>query len=267
MGDYIITALKAKKSKEVFDCNYAVICAFLSVSAYDTAQEQLSELSAIGFSNITSIKNKNAEATIATFGADLFIVFAGTDFSQIADVENNLDVFWSDEGQGKVHSGYQHHVNLLWPQIVQAIQSIPHKQIIVGGHSLGGACGQIACYRLPGSIGYFIGSACSVDKNIQKTNQSTVYHVYHRYDVVSFYPVIFGYRLLGQTHVIDKNTLILRKTKLLDVAYSLLATGWYLLSSGIDKVFGTKINAEDFVGDNHDEAVYLSDLETIAQTK
>lgn len=88
---------------------------------------------------------------------NVFLVFRGTEPSswrQWATDANTFKVPFS-VGQaaiGKAHSGFLSQVDLIWEKIVASLKEVGrdnrHRQLFVGGHSLGAGMSQIACAKL-----------------------------------------------------------------------------------------------------------------------
>ena len=264
MVDLFLKALTAKKQKSKFDPNYALICANLSKQAYSTPEDQKTFLAKYGFTEITSFVQDASEAFACCYGGDLYIAIAGTNFTSIKDIMNDIDIGWKREGVGEVHDGYQDHLNLIWSNIKTHINNTPNKQVIITGHSLGGGVGQIVNYRLPASMGYFFGSTRAVDADIQQYNKSLVYQIIHRYDIVPQLPLaIMGYRLLGNVFVIENDTVTVKLPSWHDTLYSIVSTLLYYGMMVYTKSFTNKSKLDNRVLSSHTIVSYISDLERL----
>jgi len=265
MIDIFLSALQSTKSINEFDLNYAIICAELSNQAYNTIAQQKSYLLNYGFTNIQVIAHQGASVTVACYSNDLYIAFMGTNFSNINDVLADLDAGWSIEGKGKAYSGFKDYIDLLWVDIKTYIHLTDYNQIIITGHSMGGAAGQIANYRLRNSIGYFFGAARVVDKNIVLDNKSTVFQLRHQFDIVPHLPFsLLGYKILGEVFMIENNQIVPKPDKWYDLIYSVGYTLAYFTMLIISKITGGQDHLSDLVLQQHQVAGYLSDIENIS---
>ena len=266
MVDLFQYSLENAQDIDKFDLECSFVCAKLSALAYESRSIQTKFLSSYGFTDTKVLIKRKSNVTLTRFNNIIFIAFMGTDFNNINDLVDNVRMIWSNEGSGKVHAGYKDHVDLFWTDIKNYIQSVPHEQIIVTGHSMGGACGQIVNNRLPNTIGYYFGSTRCVDSVIQKSSSSTIFQLRHKYDVVAHFPLrVFGFCRLGETLVI-KNAVIVSKTpRWYDMAYSLLYTLIYFIMVGITKATGTKSHLINKVLINHQIDGYIKNIENVVK--
>lgn len=264
MTDLFIESLKKQKQTKEFDINRAYVCAILSTLVYEPKATQLLMLRQNGFQNIKSITRKKSNILMATLANDLYISFMGSDFSNINDLIDNINAEWAQEGISKVHKGYKTHIDLFWPIIEKYTRMHVEKQIIITGHSMGGACGQIGNYRLSNSIGYYFGSTRVVDDKIANSTTSTVYHIRHRYDIVPFYPLrFFGFARIGKSFVIKNNLLLAKPPKWYHLVNSAFQTILYLIMVGVTKISKGKNHFINKALVNHQIDNYIKSLEAV----
>lgn len=267
MIDTLIGCLTTQKDYKAFDLNHAIICAVLSNYVYETDKKQKQLFIAFGFENITVVSKKNTHVTLATYNADLYVIFAGTNFADNEDLLDNLKLVWANEGAGEVHEGYKKHLDAVWQDISNYVNTHDHTNLIVTGHSMGAACGQIANYRLPWSIGYYFGSPRVVDKKIEKDIFANIYNIRNRFDIVSELPPgAFGFKLCGEIYTLNPDVLVKKLPKLCDFFRSIFYTILFYVTKIWSKIFGSKNHFQNLIVMNHGIEIYCDKLIKLSST-
>lgn len=245
-----------------FNMYEAYICLQLSQASYLPIEKQRKILKKYKFTNFKSFAKDTTYAFICKKKGTLFIVIRGTDFANEKDILDNLKIEKVKEGSGKVHGGYKKHLDKVWNDIIAAIAKSTFDNIIVTGHSMGAACGQIVNYRLPGTKGYYFGSARSVNSKIYKTQKSFVYHIQNKYDLVpNLPPRLFGFRLIGQKYELRYGSLKPASQKLCSMLYVIFYSILFLGITAVAKLFEFKEKMKNLLLINHRASGYHKNLE------
>jgi len=240
----------------------AYTCLQLSQVSYLHIDKQRKKLKKYNFSYFRSFTKENTYAFICKKNDIVYITFRGTDFSNKNDILDDLDIKKVKEGVGHVHKGYKRHLDRVWKDILLELSKINFSRIVITGHSMGGAVGQIANYRLPGSKGYFFGSSRSVDSKIYKDQKSFIYHIQNEYDLVSTLPPkLLGFRLLGERYILKYGKLYPRTQSLFEIFYTIMYMIFFLTIYGVTKIFGVKDKIKNLLWKNHEIADYHTNLE------
>ena len=133
------------------DKTTALRCAKLSKLAYQPYSAVVQDLSTYGLQAEMEISDKvtGTEGFIASDSSSITVVFRGT--SGIVDIATDLqfDAVPIGPGLPKAHEGFVKAFNAVYPSIEEKLK--PHlgqKQLIITGHSLGGALASLLSYRL-----------------------------------------------------------------------------------------------------------------------
>ena len=246
-----------------FNLHEAYVCLQLCQLSYLTIDTQRKILKKYKFNKFKTFSVLNTYAFICIKNKTLFITFKGSDFTDPSDIVDNLKIEKVKEGKGKVHLGYKEHIDRIWLDLLKEISKIKFDNIIITGHSMGGAVGQIANYRLPGTKGYYFGSARSVNSTIYKNQKSFVYHIQNEYDLITNFPpkLFFGFRLIGTRFVLKYGKLYLRPQSLFEIFYGIFYMLAFLFLLGISKIFGIKNKMKDLLLKNHEIIYYHRNLE------
>lgn len=245
---------------EAYTCLQLCQLSYLSVTKQKTTLKQNKFIKFKGFSS------ENTYAFASVKDKTMYIVFRGSDLSDFDDIFDNLDIEKTEEGIGKVHAGYKKHLDRIWKNICLYISKNKCEKIIITGHSMGGAVGQIASYRLPGTVGYFFGSARSVDNKIYKSQKSHIYQIQNKYDVVTNFPpkFLFGFRLMGEKYVLKYGELYFRQQKLSEVFYSIGYMMLFLMVKLLSKIFRFNDKMCNILVKNHIVSSYHKNFEAYA---
>ncbi len=90
------------------------------------------------------IKQGNTECFVAGNSDQAIVAFRGTEMMKLKDWLTDLDVLGTTESYGKIHRGFRKAFDSVSDQLKRAINSIGVRQLILTGHSLGGALALIA---------------------------------------------------------------------------------------------------------------------------
>jgi hypothetical protein len=244
-----------------FDLHEAYNCLKLCEISYYSMDVQIKDLKKLKFKKFKSFQKENTYAFSCKKDGILYLVFRGSDNAQ--DILDDLDVKKVREGNGKVHAGYKRHLDRVWKDVKNYLSKQKYKKLVVTGHSMGGAVGQIVNYRLPKTVGYYFGSARSVNSKIYYDQKSYVYQIQDKYDLVTNLPpkFIFDFRLTGTKFVLEYGKLYNKNQSLFDVLYTI----FYMIAFLIIKLFSLFFNFSNFMSDllviNHKIADYRRNLE------
>lgn len=235
----------------------------LSQISYMPIDKQQKILRKNKFKKFKAFSNENAYAFSCIKDGILYVVFMGTNFDNIEDIKDNLDVAKVKFGRGKVHAGYKRHLDKIWKQLVNHISVSMYEKIIVTGHSMGAAVGQIMNARIAGTMGYYFGSPHVVDKKTCKYNKSFVYNIQNEYDLVTNLPpkLFFGFRSLGTKFILKYGKLSIRNRTLTEYFYTVFYMIAFLLLLLFSKIFGVKDGLKNILVKNHELIDYHRNLE------
>ena len=93
--------------------------------------------------------NKGSDAYVLEDDEDVIVVCRGTEVKQIADVKADLSISKTDARVGKIHIGFNHYVDKIWPAVLSRGVNAKkqNKTLWLTGHSLGAAMATIMSYR------------------------------------------------------------------------------------------------------------------------
>ena len=111
---------------------------------------KLSKKSYKGFNNpnVLFFDKNDAQAYIWKENNQIYLIFRGTESKN--DILTDLNVFTTKISKGVyVHKGFDDQLNSIYPEICEKINSYSDcKNILISGHSLGGALATLSSYRL-----------------------------------------------------------------------------------------------------------------------
>lgn len=172
----------------------------ISEITYDNPETSTSRFKNIGFSIIKFFDVDGAQGYFLTNGTIKVLSFRGTEVNQksdiLADLEAGKNVALAG---GKVHHGFKHELDKLWPGIQETLKENPGN-FYVTGHSLGAAMATIASSRMQDKIIALVtfGSPRVGDANFVKNVNIEHYRVQNNNDAVTNVPFwIMGFRHHG----------------------------------------------------------------------
>jgi triacylglycerol lipase len=154
-----------------------------------------------GFVNVHFYDCEGTQAFVAIGTHVIVIAFRGTELNEFKDIKTDMDFLFTDsENGGKVHNGFQHALDLIWPEMECCIQTNKHgRSIWWCGHSLGGALATIAASRFGGHGLYTFGSPRVGDSKFAKRVKYLIPHFrfVHNDDIVPQLPPPIFFRHTG----------------------------------------------------------------------
>lgn len=135
---------------------HALACARLSQEIYEDSLPLLRDKLAFvyPFHQVDIIMNDGCEVVCLASEGNVMIAFRGSEFDTRNDFLANLDVMRDPDyllDDVQVHGGYLQEVASVWPRIVQFIEryaKAEYAQVVVTGHSLGGALALLCSARI-----------------------------------------------------------------------------------------------------------------------
>jgi triacylglycerol lipase len=93
--------------------------------------------------------HKGSDAFVLENDTDVIVVCRGTEVQQISDVKADLSISKTNALVGKIHIGFNHYVDKIWPGILSrgVNARTENKMLWLTGHSLGAAMATIMAYR------------------------------------------------------------------------------------------------------------------------
>jgi triacylglycerol lipase len=128
----------------------AHLMALFSKHAYLDEKEGKEEFGKLGF-DATLIDVAGSQAYVLSDGTDLVVVCRGTQPTEWADLQADLDarLVASSTGIGFVHHGFKHSVDNIWTVLEEKLSVYGKERTIwCTGHSLGAAMSTLLAYRL-----------------------------------------------------------------------------------------------------------------------
>lgn len=182
--------------------------AHFSNYAYMDSERAKPFFEARGYPNHQFFDNKGSQAHVVWNDHEIVIAFRGTEPTESRDIKADLNV-WPDhaEAGGWVHNGFQNALNKIWSGILLLLNDHQDKQILICGHSLGGAMATVAASRLKEKQPklYTFGSPRVGNKDFVESFGNVVhYRFVNNNDLVTTIPMAFlGYRHHGSCMYIN----------------------------------------------------------------
>ena len=124
-------------TKTSFDWNAALSLALASNLSYGIPSAiQATARTAWGFESCLVIDKDYTQCFVASSAGATVVAFRGT--ASLGDWLANLDVWSITQPYGTVHRGFHTAFSIVKPQIEQELRRVPHRRVVVTGHSLGG---------------------------------------------------------------------------------------------------------------------------------
>ena len=122
--------------------------------AYLDAEEAKPKFRAEGFRKHVFLENDGAQCHVIWNQKEVILCFRGTEPGEFSDIKADLNAFpdRANNGSGWVHNGFQEEVNKLWADILTELSAHDDKDLLITGHSLGGAMATIATSRLGDAV-------------------------------------------------------------------------------------------------------------------
>jgi len=263
MENFISRMFTKKISKIDCDKKFLYNCVQICRVSYYYPKTQQRYLIKNNFDNISIIRRDNAHITCCTQGNNVYIAFRGTEYNKISDIIDDIDILKKKEANLIIHAGAANHLDLVWNDILDYLNLHKDKSIIFTGHSLGGACGQIANLRIPKSKGIYFGSFCSIAHQELDINEKRIIHINRKYDIVPLLPLnFFGFISIGKTYIIWKKT-VEEESKIQLFRKIIFPFILYLLIKHLYKPLIKKFNLKDTLLVNHKIENYSRDVKKI----
>lgn len=135
---------------------YQFDCVTLSEAIYKDKREYEIIAKERGYPHTKFFDKADTQVAISYYDRTTIIVFRGTELFSWGDIWTNLRAIryeWA--GTGEVHGGYDSKVNAVFPKIQQHLKRRPTANLIITGHSLGGALATICAARME-AISYMV---------------------------------------------------------------------------------------------------------------
>ena len=173
----------------------------ISATTYDNPNVSTKTFKELGFDIIKFFNVDGAQGYLLTNGTINVLSFRGTEVKQKSDVLADLEAGKNLEASGgKVHHGFKHELDKLWPSITTALDANPG-MLYVTGHSLGAAMATIAASRIQDRVIALVtfGSPRAGNAEFINSLNVTHYRVQNNNDAVTKVPFwIMGFRHHGE---------------------------------------------------------------------
>lgn len=173
----------------------------IAATTYDNPDVSTDKFKDLGYTIIEFFDVDGAQGYFLTNNTINVLSFRGTEVKQksdiLADLEAGKNVAMAG---GKVHHGFKHELDKLWPSITETLAAHPGK-FYVTGHSLGAAMATIAASRVQDRVISLVtfGSPRVGDADFVKNVNIEHYRVQNNNDAVTKVPFyIMGYRHHGE---------------------------------------------------------------------
>jgi triacylglycerol lipase len=124
----------------------SLLFAELSRLAYGKPEEVSENVYAAGIDQCEFLADEGAEVYIFGTRHDCMVVARGTEPTQWNDISADANAWTIAIEVGRVHSGFNKHVDVLWPKI-EAMLRENQRPVWFAGHSLGGAMATLCAVR------------------------------------------------------------------------------------------------------------------------
>lgn len=134
--------------KQKIDPRELLEFAKLSAITYDNPNRSAEKFKELGYDVIKFFDVRGAQGYLLTDGTKHALSFRGTEIKQKSDILADLKAGKNHEGlRGKVHVGFKHETDKLWPEVIDIVSKTPGT-LYITGHSLGAAIATIMASRL-----------------------------------------------------------------------------------------------------------------------
>ena len=153
-----------------------------------------------GFRKHVFLEMDGAQCHVVWNKDEIVLCFRGTEPGEFSDIKADLNALpdRANNGHGWVHNGFQEEVNKIWDAILEQLEAHEGKDLLITGHSLGGAMATIATSRLGDRVKclYTFGSPrVGTRKFVKSFSHIPHYRFVNNNDVVPKVPfAIMGYR-------------------------------------------------------------------------
>ncbi len=137
------------------ECKLSYLMSQCSQLAYLDGKEAKQEYKNLGFEKHKFFENKGAQCHAVYTDDWLVLAFRGTEVKEWSDIKADLSVDSTSTicAKGKVMVGFNTEVKKLWRQLTSYISEVKKdRNLIITGHSLGGAMATIMAANLQASI-------------------------------------------------------------------------------------------------------------------
>ncbi len=190
----------------------ALVMAELSMIAYNDEAEAQRAAAAIGFPEVHLFNREGAQAIRFRNEHDVVLSCRGTEITEWNDIRADANAVMAVVGAfGKVHSGFNGEVDILWPMMEELLKD-NRQPVWFCGHSLGAAMATICAYRCkvswiesnPQELHTF-GSPRVGNKKYVRHAHVDHFRWIHNNDVVTRVPPVWmGYRHCGNEVYLDR---------------------------------------------------------------
>ena len=170
----------------------------IAATTYEDPKTSTALFKDMGYKIVKFFDIDGAQAYLLTNKTINVLSFRGTEVNQKSDVLADLEAGKNIEAcGGKVHHGFKHELDKLWPSIQDTLKSNPGT-LYVTGHSLGAAMATIATSRLQPNVVALVtfGSPRAGDKEFVESLKVDHYRVQNNNDAVTTVP----FQLMGFRH-------------------------------------------------------------------
>lgn len=117
--------------------------------AYEGADKVLETLDNWGFIEARFLDRGDSQGYLASNDRLILIAFRGTEPSKLKDIVTDINLALTPGPVGRVHSGFNRALALLWPELIDHFHGMYQGQPVwLTGHSLGAALATLATARL-----------------------------------------------------------------------------------------------------------------------
>ena len=129
------------------DATSLLLFAQIAETTYEDPGTSAEKFKNLGHDIVRFFNVNGAQGYLLKSDCGYVLSFRGTELKEISDLFADLQAGKRDEPSGgRVHHGFQHELNKLWPEVEAAVAGID--KLYVTGHSLGAAMATIAASRL-----------------------------------------------------------------------------------------------------------------------
>jgi len=191
----------------------ALLMAEVSVISYMEIEECNIAAGKIGFTDGKFFDTANAQAYWLQTEYDSVVVCRGTEPNEWEDIKADANALTAlAETVGKIHRGFKHEVDRIWPHIEEALEN-NSKPLWFCGHSLGGAMANICANRCelsyidsePQELHSFGSPRVGCRKYVNHVRLKHFRWVNNNDIVTRVPPTFMGYRHNGEEMYIDRN--------------------------------------------------------------